>query len=221
MKVIKKIIALLMTVAFVLVILYAAVSFFAPSYVARIFGFEFSRIVSNSMEPKIRVNDMVIAIGVHDGPIFKPKTKVQDLEHGDIITFETYINNKKVKVTHYFGHIDNKGYVRTYRIDSNNIKRYDRWYKGGREHFVTPDDILGKVSHILPTRTLIRFITSGYGIAAIPSLLLSAYFFSLFRRERSKEQDFDLCLDYYDNLDEIDEEECRRIKKKKTKFNKK
>lgn len=194
MKIFKKIIGILTSIILVFVMSYALVSFFAPNYVTKIYGFELSRVVSNSMEPKIKVNDMVIATSVNDGFIFKASTKVEDLKDGDIIIFYTYIDNKRVKVTHYFEKI-NDGYVRTYRINSDNIRVYDKWYKNGQEYRVLPEDIIGKVNYILPTNVFIRFVFSWYGLIAFLCLILAGFFLSLFRKEQEKEEDFDYFLD--------------------------
>ena len=87
-----------------ILLMFIVLELFLPSKTMDILGFKGFVVVSPSMEPKIKVNDLVIVTKVEE----------TDLEIGQIITFYTYlptnsIDNeghtiyKKSKVTHYLG----------------------------------------------------------------------------------------------------------------------
>lgn len=118
-------------------------------------------IVSPSMEPSIKVYDVIIEFKVENE---------SDLNVGDVITF-------------YTEEIDTNGYTVTHRINEiktiNGIRRYIT--KGDNNQsvdngFITYGDIVGKVKYILPGVGKIQaFITSRVGwllIILIPAMCI-------------------------------------------------
>src|SRR5690606_1373582 len=104
-----------------------AVSLFIPSGLIKVMGFGWYRVVSNSMEPLIMIDDYIIAIR---------KDEPSELEEGDIIVFETYFFHNgaysKDVVTHHFGGFTEEGYILTYphsQVDEDD-KVYDTWRRG-------------------------------------------------------------------------------------------
>lgn len=102
-------------------------------------------IVSPSMEPNIKVYDVIIEFKVNDE---------SDLKVGDIITF-------------YTDEIDTGGYTVTHRINEINVINGKRRYitKGDNNQsvdngFITYKDIVGKVKYILPGVGRIQFFIS-------------------------------------------------------------
>ncbi len=83
---------------YALLILHILTSLFAPQLTMRIFGFRNFIVISNSMEPDINVNDM----------IFIRRTSDEQLNVGDVITFQVYIPevDEISYVTHYIGAIE-------------------------------------------------------------------------------------------------------------------
>lgn len=102
-------------------------------------------IVSPSMEPNIRVYDVIIE--------FKVKNEA-DLKVGDIITF-------------YTDELDTEGYTVTHRIEAINTINGKRRYitKGDNNQsvdngFITYKNIVGKVKYIVPKVGKIQFFIS-------------------------------------------------------------
>lgn len=137
---------------------YIAIEAFAPSQTVNIFGFKPYVVLTQSMEPEIDADDVVIV----------KRADTENLEEGDIITFLVDINNdgEKNVVTHYIYSIeeDSAGDVsiRTHRHYENpdNISP-DRWTISG-------DDVLGEYMLTIPAiGIVIRFLQSPFGLAAL------------------------------------------------------
>ncbi len=137
---------------------YIVIEAFFPSQTVKIYGFKPYVVLTQSMEPEINVDDVVV--------VTRPDTET--LEEGDIITFLADINNDGVKniVTHYVYSIeeDSSGdlEIRTRRHyeDPDDISP-DPW-------LVTEEDVLGEYLFTVPNiGVIIRFLQSPFGLAAI------------------------------------------------------
>lgn len=108
-------------------------------------GFRAFVVLSNSMEPRINVDDLIIIRRVDE-----PK-----LEVGDIITIVVYIPEigEETYVTHYLGAIETSGDENVYRTRGINLAEdeYDDWVDDDGEPIVlTFDDIEGKYLFRIP-----------------------------------------------------------------------
>ncbi len=179
-KIKKYIIEIILSLILVMLIFYVAVFMIAPKKVTNITGIGVYRVTSDSMSPKIKVNDTVVA---HYANIDK-------VAEGDIIVFYTIVKGEEVRVTHYYSHIDANNRVITYRLDANNpnIKIYDRWFKNGKNHYVSPKDIIGQVSFGIPTSNVFNFISSSLGLAFLLLVVSSVFFFAKSKEEETLEQ---------------------------------
>jgi signal peptidase len=129
-----------------------------PETTVKVFQFKPYVVLTQSMEPEIMVNDLVVV----------KNFDVEDLEEDDIITFYADIdyNGSKEIVTHYI-----------YDIDPNEDGSYtiltNRYY--GPDQEVRPDtweltgeDVLGLYNFHIPwVGTVILFLQSPFGIAAM------------------------------------------------------
>jgi signal peptidase I len=127
-----------------------------PSKTMDVLGFKGYVVVSPSMEPEIKVNDLVIVTKVNE----------DDLEVGQIITFYTYLPTiyqddeghtiyQKNTVTHYLAEIteeDGKTIIKTKDYTKyHNNGSYDTWRDiNGDPVELTTEDIIGKVSFVIP-----------------------------------------------------------------------
>ena len=133
---------------------YILLELFIPSQTVKIFQFKPYVVVTESMEPVINVNDLIIVTNPN----------LDKLEVGDIITFNADIdyNGTKEVVTHYI-----------YSITENT--QGDRIFKTVRNGGTVPDtwilkdgDILGSYAfRIQKLGNLINFVKSPFGIAAV------------------------------------------------------
>lgn len=184
-KLLKKLFELTKAAVFFLVVgvltLYILFEAFLPHQTVDTFGFKPYIVLTRSMEPNIRVDDMVIVTRVD----------VDTLVVGDIITFLADINydGQKNVVTHYI-----------YSINTNTagetVFRTHRHFENPDN--VTPDtwllsesDLLGSHRLTIPyLGMLVRFLQSPFGIAA---LLVNAGVIvgivTLIRHDKQKGQD--------------------------------
>lgn len=138
-------------------ILYIGTTVFMPDLTIKIFRYQPFVVVTESMQPYLNVNDVVVAT-VFD----ESKAEV-----GDVITFEADIdyNGTTEVVTHYIYSIDRSG--------EETILRTNRYFEEGET--VTPDTWLIPASNVIGTYSvhfkqlglLIGFIKSVYGIVII------------------------------------------------------
>ena len=140
-----------------LLLLYIVLQLFAPEMTVRVFRFKPYIVVTDSMEPEINVNDVVIV----------KNFKVDDLEVEDIITFYADVNydGDKEIVTHYIYSITGSGedaIIRTHRYYANVADATpDPWVLGG-------DDVLGLYSYHIPwVGSIGLFLKSPFGIGAM------------------------------------------------------
>ena len=138
-------------------VLFILLELILPKQTVKVFQFKPYVVITESMEPVINVNDMVIVTN----PTAK---KLDNLEVGDIITFEADIdyNGTKEVVTHYVNSINTNSegdrIIRTNRYGSNVP---DTWV-------LTDDDVLGIYAFRIPQIGMfINFVKSPFGIAAI------------------------------------------------------
>ncbi len=133
---------------------YILIEIFIPSQTIKIFQFKPYVVVTESMEPVINVNDLIIVTNPN----------LDELEIGDIVTFSADIdyNGTKEVVTHYIYSIEtNSQGNRTYRTVRNESDVPDAW-------ILLDDDILGSYAFKIPKLgVLINFAKSPFGIAAI------------------------------------------------------
>jgi len=174
-SIIKRII---LSVTLVILLFYAVFFLLAPKDITKYLGFGVFRITSDSMVPVINVNDTVIVVNAN----------AENLQKGDIIVFNTYSYNEKIRVTHYFSHIDEQGCIITYRLDAKNpeVQIKDRWFKDGKAHYIKSEAIVGKVTAKLPTSAIFNFLFSKIGMLFIAFMSLSAYFLSKYTEESKK-----------------------------------
>jgi signal peptidase len=123
----------------------------------KVFGFKPYVVITESMEPVINVNDMVVV----------RQFDMDEAEVGDIITFNADIdyNGTQEVVTHYIYSItDDNGttIIRTNRyFDEDATPIPDTW-------LLTEDDVLGAYWFQIPKLGfLVQFLKSPFGIAAI------------------------------------------------------
>lgn len=142
-----------------LLIMYILLQAFIPQATIKFFGFKPYNVITISMEPVINKNDL----------IFVKNPKVENLEVGDIITFEADIdyNLEKEIVTHYIYSItieDGERVFRTARHDKITglpSQTPDIWR-------LTDDEIIGQYWFRIPKIGLIvSFFQSPFGVATI------------------------------------------------------
>lgn len=143
-------------------LLYLGTLIFMPELTVKIFGFQPYTVYTESMEPEINVNDVVIV----------NQFDIETAQVGDIITFYADIdyNGTEEVVTHYIYSIEGEGddiIIRTHRHYENeeNIVP-DTW-------LISPEDVLGTYSfHIQYLGYVIGFMKSWYGIGVIAANII-------------------------------------------------
>ncbi len=137
-----------------LLLLYIFSELLMPNQTIKIFQFKPYVVVTESMEPVINVNDLIIDV----------RPNLDNLEVGDIITFNADIdyNGTKEVVTHYIYSIgENINGERIFRTVRNGGTIPDTW-------ILTDQDILGKYAFRIPKLgNVINFVKSPFGIATI------------------------------------------------------
>lgn len=136
-----------------LLILYILLELFLPNMTIKVFQFKPYVVITESMEPVIDVDDLIIVTN----------PKLDKLKSGDIITFRADIdyNGTKEIVTHYIHTIsetNGKYTILTHRYGSTVP---DTWTLNG-------DDVIGVYSfRVKQLGVFINFVKSPFGIAAI------------------------------------------------------
>lgn len=138
-------------------LVYITINVVAPSLTIQLFGFQPYNVVTESMEPVINVNDVIIITDFD----------FESAQVGDIITFEADIdyNGTKEVVTHYIYSIDTSKetpIIRTHRHFEDPSKVVpDTW-------LIEPSEVLGNYQfHVRYLGYLIGFIKSAWGIGVI------------------------------------------------------
>ncbi|MFU8793379.1 MAG: signal peptidase I [Acholeplasmataceae bacterium] len=137
---------------------YILIEAFLPTQTVHVFGFKPYVVITRSMEPEIRVNDIVVV----------KQFDAEDLEVDDIITFMADINYDGTKevVTHYIHSI-------TENSQGDLIFRTRRYYEDPADYvpdtwFLAESDILGEYMFQIPRLgVLVLFLQSPFGIAAL------------------------------------------------------
>ena len=123
----------------IILLAYISLSFFNPDKVIDYFRFRPFVVLTQSMEPVINVNDIII--------LTKPKEDT--LSEGDIISFRAYIPELQERsyVTHYIGKIEiNTDGETIYKTqgEGREVGDYDNWKDAlGTETDITFEDIEG------------------------------------------------------------------------------
>lgn len=137
-----------------LLILYILLELFIPDMTIKVFQFKPFVVITESMEPVINVDDMVI--------VYNPD--VDKLEVGDIITFNADINYDGTKevITHYI-------YSITENTEGDLVFRTNRYGSDVPDTWILQeDDVIGvygfKISQL---GVFVNFLKSPFGIAAI------------------------------------------------------
>jgi signal peptidase len=139
------------------ILLYIGTTVFMPEMTVKIFRFQPYIVMTESMEPVINVNDMVV---------IRP-FDVEEAEVGDIITFKADIdyNGTQETVTHYIYSIDDSGeepIIRTHRhFEEDETVTPDTW-------LIPASDVMGSYGfQVAYVGYIVGFVTSIYGIAVI------------------------------------------------------
>jgi signal peptidase len=141
-----------------ILVLYISISVFMPENTVKVFGFKPYVVITDSMEPFINVNDLII--------VKNPKT--DELETEDIITFYADINydGEKEIVTHYIYSINENP-------DGDLVFKTHRHFEDGNQVFsdywvIAEDDVLGEHIVTIPyVGAIVQFVKSPFGIAAM------------------------------------------------------
>lgn len=135
-------------------------------------GFKSFVVLTPSMEPDIEVNDMIIV----------KKTKQENIEVGDAITFEVYVEEfgKEVPVTHYVAKIDRSGEEVIYHTQGAQTEEgeYDEWTdEDDQEIEIIYEDIAGVYAFKIPNLGfLTRMFQDPFMLAFITVDLVIIYF---------------------------------------------
>jgi signal peptidase I len=128
---------------------------FFPNVSMKITGIRNYVVISDSMDPKIKVNDMVVVRNMN----------ASKLKAGDIITFYAYLPTihqdslgntiyKRFVITHYLGEvieINDETIFKTYGVKNNPDLSYDQWKdENGLDTEIQEEDMIGKVVLIVP-----------------------------------------------------------------------
>ena len=140
-----------------ILLIYIVVQLVAPDVTVRIFGFKPYIVITDSMEPEINVNDLVIITNFD----------IEELEVDDIITFYADVNydGDTEIVTHYIYSITSNGNDYTIRTR--------RYFDDEADYVPDPwvldqDSVLGQYSFHIPwIGTIGSFLQSPFGIAAV------------------------------------------------------
>lgn len=124
-------------------ILYILMISLSPEKMMDVFGFRPFVVLSESMDPVIAKNDMIIS---------KEASK-DTLEVGDIITFKAYI--KEVDsisyVTHYIGDIIEVGDTTIYKTHGEGVEGFDIWRDSNDNIYdITFEDVEGEYLFKVP-----------------------------------------------------------------------
>ena len=160
-----------------LLVLYILLEAFLPKVTIKVFQFKPYVVITESMEPVINKDDLVIVTN----------PRVDNLKAGDIITFEADIdyNGTKEIVTHYINSIveNDDGYtIRTNRYGSTIP---DTWV-------LDEEDVIGVYAFRIPKLgVFVNFIKSPFGITAIvvnlAVIIAIIYIVKTGKKEKQKE----------------------------------
>lgn len=129
----------------IVLVAYILVLAIKPSAMMDIFGFKAYVVLSDSMDPVIKTNDVIVS----------KRTSQSDIQTGDIITFNVFIPelNDEGTVTHYVGKIEetDEGIVYYTKGTHQGEDIYDQWVdQDGNDRNVTYEDIEGEYLFKIP-----------------------------------------------------------------------
>ena len=151
---------------------YVFLQVFMPERTIDYIGFKSFVVLTPSMEPDINVNDMIIV----------KKTRKKNIEAGDVITFEVYVEEfgKEVYVTHYVAEIDRSGDEVIYHTQGAQAEEgeYDEWTdENDQDINITYDDIAGVYAFKIPNLGFFtRMFQDPFMLAFITVDLVIIYF---------------------------------------------
>lgn len=153
-KILKQTSSILFYVLSGLLITFILMEIIIPKSTIKVFQFKPYVVITESMEPVLNVDDMII--------VYNPN--LDKLDKGDIITFEADINYDGTKevITHYIDSItlDSQD-ERVYRTIRHDGVAPDSW-------ILRDDDIIGVYGFRIPKLgVLVTFLRSPFGIAAV------------------------------------------------------
>jgi len=161
------------------ILLYLASTAFMPELTIKVFGFQPYIVMTESMEPKIAVNDVVVA----------KRFNSADAAVGDIITFEADIdyNGTLETITHYIYSIDSTGEEKIFRTN----RHFDLDEEITPDTWLIPESqVIGSyVFHIKYLGLIIEFVKSIYGmvVIAVNIVVISVIMF-INKRFKNKER---------------------------------
>ncbi|NJE85353.1 signal peptidase I [Thermococcus sp. CX2] len=126
-----------------------------------IFGFQYVVVLTDSMEPTIKPNSLVITY------------PSKDIHVGDVILYEVQVGNSTYRILHRVVTINEDSYGRMYYLTKgDNRKRFDSWY-------VYPDQVIGKPLIVIPKVGVIWYYTPFLVLALLLVVIASlAYDFA-------------------------------------------
>lgn len=129
-----------------------------PDEYQEIIPYRFYNVLTNSMEPKIGVHDLVLVKNYHEN---------MDIQKNDIITFRANRFGESVIITHRFSHIEvNENGEKIYRTHPEQSDTFDPYE-------TKSEDILGVyVLHVPAIGKLILFLKSGFGVLWICEIIV-------------------------------------------------
>ncbi len=163
----------------VILTLFVVMQIFLPQVGMTIVGFRSFVVISDSMEPEINVQDIVLV----------RKVNADQLEIGDTITFYTHLptiykdeNNQTIYqkhvVTHRIGDLirdQETLIIKTYGLKNNPNQNFDEWRnQKGEPTDLTSQDVIGKVFFKIPKLGVLSLVL--YQVFSNPILLLLIIF---------------------------------------------
>lgn len=129
-----------------------------PEKFQNIMPYRFYNVLTNSMEPTIGVNDLVLIKTYRSG---------MSIKKNDIITFHAKRFGEPVIITHRFSHMEtNEEGVKVYKTHSEQSKTFDPYE-------TKEEDIIGVyVIHLPYLGKFVLFLKSGFGLLWICEIIV-------------------------------------------------
>lgn len=126
-------------------VIYIAILLVSPEVMMDVFGFRTFIVLTPSMEPVLNIEDMIITV----------RTDEDELEVGDIISFNAYIPalHSEQMITHYIGKIEDTSEGKVYYTRGTFMEEdeYDEWTdENGDPYLITYDEIEGRYLFKIP-----------------------------------------------------------------------
>ena len=171
-------------VVVILLLAYVLMMAFKPDQLMDYIGFRSFIISSDSMDPVLEVNDLVIIKNVEP----------EDLQEGDIITFYTYLSEigQYGYVTHYlvdFDVVDGETVYIT-QGERHYSDLVDTWHNAdGEQIYITDDLIEGRMLFSIPKLGYVRYLITDpvfIGLVLVNGFIVYALF-KFLRRNNSED----------------------------------